>query len=74
MRVNVSPRDYSYDYKGDTIKLSNGTEAKWYSPTSDSLFLTYKLDDRFVTISSPDKALSKAQLEKVAVNVVKWSK
>jgi hypothetical protein len=74
MRVNVSPRDYSYDYKGDTVKLSNGTEAKWYSPSSDSLFLTYKLDDRFVTISSPNKTLSKTQLEKVAVNVVKWTK
>jgi hypothetical protein len=74
MRVSISPRDYSYEYKGDTVKLSNGTEAKWYSPSSDSLFLTFKLADRYVTISSPDKALSKAQLEKVAVNVVKWSK
>lgn len=74
MKVIISPRDYSYDYKGDTVKLSNGTEAKWYSPSSDSLLLTFKLDDRYVTISSPNKDLSKAQLEKVAVNVAKLSK
>ncbi|AIQ22120.1 stalk domain-containing protein [Paenibacillus sp. FSL H7-0737] len=74
MKVNISPRDYAYEYKGETVKLSNGTEAKWYSPSTDSLFLTYKLDDRFVTISSPNKTLSKTQLEKVAVNVVKWTK
>ncbi|WP_340006798.1 hypothetical protein MHH52_04045 [Paenibacillus sp. FSL K6-0276] len=35
MKVNISPRDFSYEYKGDTVKLSNGTEAKWYSPSSD---------------------------------------
>lgn len=74
MSVSVSPRDYSYEYKGTNVKLSNGTEAKWYSPSSDSLFLTYKLADRYVTISSPDKTMSKAHLEKVAVHVMKWSK
>ena len=73
MRVNVSPRDYSYDYDGTTVKLSNGTEAKWYTP-SDTAMLTFKLADRFVTISSPDQALSKAQIEKVAVSVAKLSK
>jgi hypothetical protein len=73
MRVNVSPRDYSYDYDGTTVKLSNGTEAKWYTP-SDTAMLTFKLADRFVTISSPDKSLSKAQIEKVAVSVAKLSK
>lgn len=73
MRVNVSPRDYSYDYDGTAVKLSNGTEAKWYTP-SDTAMLTFKLADRFVTISSPDKTLSKAQLEKVAVSVAKLSK
>lgn len=73
MRVNVSPRDYSYTYDGTTVKLSNGTEAKWYTP-SDIPMLTYKLADRFVTISSPDQSLSKAQIEKVAVGVEKLSK
>jgi hypothetical protein len=73
MNVNISPRDYSYAYDGDTVKLTNGTEAKWYSPSGDTLMLTFKLDDRFVTISSPDKTLSKTQLEKVAVNVTKLS-
>jgi hypothetical protein len=74
MKVSISPRDYSYEYKGDTVKLSNGTEAKWYSPSSDSLFLTYKLADRHVTISSPNKTMSKAHLEKVALHVLKWNK
>lgn len=73
MRVNVSPRDYSYDYDGTTVKLSNGTAAKWYTP-SDTAMLTFALADRFVTISSPDQSLSKAQLEKVAVSVTKLSK
>lgn len=73
MRVNVSPRDYSYDYDGTTVKLSNGTEAKWYTP-SDTAMLTFALADRFVTISSPDKTLSKAQIEKVAVSVAKLNK
>lgn len=73
MRVNVSPRDYSYAYEGTTMKLANGAEGKWYTP-SDIPMLTYKLDDRYVTLSSPDKALSKAQLEKVAVSVAKLTK
>lgn len=74
MKVTISPRDYSYDYKGETVKLTDGTEAKWYSPADDSLMLTFPLDDHYVTISSPNKDLSKAQLEKVAVNVAKLSK
>ncbi|MNI65321.1 hypothetical protein D3C73_1208220 [compost metagenome] len=73
MRVNISPRDYSYDYDGTAVKLANGTSAKWYTP-SDTPMLTFKLDDRYVTISSPDQSLSKAKLEKVAVNVAKLSK
>ncbi|KAI7262495.1 hypothetical protein KC345_g9412 [Hortaea werneckii] len=73
MRVNVSPRDYSYGYKATTVKLSNGTQAKWYTP-SDTAMLTFELADRFVTITSPDKSLSKAQIEKVAVSVAKLSK
>ncbi|MNN39733.1 hypothetical protein D3C81_1537810 [compost metagenome] len=73
MRVNISPRDFSYAYDGTAVKLSNGTSAKWYTP-SDIPMLTFKLDDRYVTISSPDQSLSKAKLEKVAVNVAKLSK
>ncbi|ASA25866.1 hypothetical protein [Paenibacillus donghaensis] len=73
MRVNISPRDYAYDYKGDMVKLSNGTEAKWYTP-SDEALLTFKLDDRYVTLSSPDHTLSKAQLEKAAAQVAKLNK
>ncbi|MEK4062564.1 MULTISPECIES: hypothetical protein [Paenibacillus] len=73
MRVVVSPRDYSDSYDGTTVKLSNGTEGKWYTP-SDLAMMTFKVADRYVTISSPDKSLSKAQLENVAVNVAKLSK
>ncbi|CAI6082695.1 hypothetical protein [Cohnella sp. JJ-181] len=72
MIVNVSPRDYSFDYEGTNVTLSNGVQAKWYKP-SDTDMLTFKLDDRFVTISSMDGALSKAQLEKIAVGVAKQS-
>ncbi|MHA6533888.1 hypothetical protein [Paenibacillus sp. BAC0078] len=73
MNVEISPRDYSYDYKGTTVKLSTGAEGKWYTP-SDIPMLTFKLDDRYVTLSSPDKTLSKAKLEKVAASVAKLSK
>ncbi|MBW4082056.1 stalk domain-containing protein [Paenibacillus sp. S150] len=72
MNVDISPRDYSYEYDGTTVKLSGGAEGKWYTP-SDIPMLTFKLDDRYVTLSSPDKALSKAQLEKVAAGVAKLS-
>lgn len=72
MIVNVSPRDYSFEYEGTNVTLSNGVKAKWYTP-SDTDMLTFKLDDRFVTVSSPDGALSKAQLEKIAVGVAKQS-
>ncbi|MGN7764920.1 hypothetical protein [Paenibacillus sp. 22594] len=73
MNVDISPRDYSYEYDGTTVKLSTGATAKWYTP-SDIPMLTFKLDDRYVTLSSPDKALSKDQLEKVAASVAKLSK
>jgi len=70
MTVNVSPRDYSDDYKSKEVKLSNGVSAKWYTP-SDTPMLGFKLDDRTVTISSPDGSLSSSQIEQVAVSVSK---
>ncbi|WP_178024640.1 hypothetical protein [uncultured Paenibacillus sp.] len=70
MTVTVSPRDYAYEYEGKTVTLSNGVQAKWYTP-SETPMLSFKLDDRFVTLSSPDGKLSKTQLEKVAVTVAK---
>ncbi|MCM3629370.1 copper amine oxidase N-terminal domain-containing protein [Paenibacillus glycanilyticus] len=70
MTVNVSPRDYSFDYEGTTVTLSNGVKAKWYKP-SDTAMLTVKVDDRYVTLSSPNAKLTNAQLEKVAVTVAK---
>ncbi|MFD2329039.1 stalk domain-containing protein [Cohnella sp. GCM10020058] len=72
MIVNVSPRDYAFDYEGTNVTLSNGVQAKWYKP-SDTDMLTFKLDDRYVTLSSMDGALNKAQLEKIAVGVAKQS-
>ncbi|MGG6310416.1 stalk domain-containing protein [Paenibacillus macerans] len=68
--VTVSPRDYAFDYEGKTVTLPNGVQAKWYKP-SDTPMLSFKLDDRFVTLSSPDGTVSQAQLEKVAVTVAK---
>ncbi|WP_379164121.1 stalk domain-containing protein [Paenibacillus sp. sgz5001063] len=73
MNVDISPRDYSYEYDGTPVKLSTGAEGKWYTP-SDIPMLNFKLDDRYITLSSPDKALSKTQLEKVASSVAKLSK
>jgi hypothetical protein len=70
MTVNVSPRDYSYDYDGTTVTLSNGVKAKWYTEGKTQM-LTVKVDDRFVTISSPSGKLSKSQLEKAVVSVTK---
>lgn len=70
MTVNVSPRDYSYEYDGTTVTLSNGAKAKWYKP-GDTQMLTVKVDDRYVTLSSPNGKLTQAQLEKVAISVVK---
>ncbi|MDU4695293.1 MAG: stalk domain-containing protein [Paenibacillus sp.] len=70
MTVTVSPRDYAYGYEGKTITLSNGVKAKWYTP-SETPMLSFQLDDRFVTLSSPDGKLSNTQLEKVAVTVAK---
>lgn len=74
MRIVISPRDYSDGYTSQAVQLSNGVKAKWYSPTSDTELLGFKLNDRVVTISSPDKSLSKAQLEKVAVGVAQLTK
>ncbi|MBB6733514.1 hypothetical protein [Cohnella zeiphila] len=70
MIVNVSPRDYSGGYDSTSVTLSNGTKAKWYTP-GDTAMLGFQLDDRTVTISSPDHTLSKAQIEKVAVSIAK---
>lgn len=68
MTVYISPRDYSHGYDSKSITLSNGVQAKWYTP-NDTDMLGFQIDDRFVTISSPDHSLSRAQLEKVAVSV-----
>ncbi|MNJ64476.1 hypothetical protein D3C77_604260 [compost metagenome] len=70
MIVNVSPRDYSTGYESKEVKLSNGVIAKWYTP-SDTPLLGLQLDDRTVTISSPDGSLSSSQIEQVAVSVAK---
>lgn len=70
MIVNVSPRDYSTDYESKEVKLSNGVIAKWYTP-SDTPMLGFQLDDRTVTISSPDGSLSNSQIKQVAVSVAK---
>lgn len=70
MKVDVSPRDYSDGYNSKDVKLSNGVTAKWYTPDQTDM-LTFKLDDRYVTISSPDHKLSQAQLQQVAVSVQK---
>ncbi|AIQ65666.1 hypothetical protein PSTEL_23705 [Paenibacillus stellifer] len=70
MRVSVSPRDYSYEYDGTSVTLKNGLKGKWYTP-SDTPMLTFKLDDRFVTLSSTDQSVSKTQLEEIAASVAK---
>ncbi len=70
MTVNVSPRDYSTGYESKEVKLSNGITAKWYTP-SETPMLGFQLDDRTVTISSPDGSLSNSQMEQVAVSVAK---
>ncbi|WP_170220188.1 stalk domain-containing protein [Paenibacillus anaericanus] len=68
MTVNVSPRDYSTGYISKEVKLSNGVSAKWYTP-SETPLLGFQLNDRTVTISSPDGSLSSSQIEQVAVSV-----
>lgn len=70
MNVNISPRDYSDGYASRSVKLSSGIQAKWYTP-GDTAMLGFKLDDRIVTISSPDHSLSAGQIEKIAVSVAK---
>lgn len=68
MTVNVSPRDYSDGYKSKEVNLSNGVSAKWYTPATTPL-LGFQLNDRTVTISSPDGSLNSSQIEQVAVSV-----
>jgi hypothetical protein len=68
MLVNVSPRDYSYEYEGTTVTLANGIQGKWYTP-SDTPMLSFKAGDRTVTISSSDESLSKGEIEQVAASV-----
>ncbi|AZK47972.1 stalk domain-containing protein [Paenibacillus lentus] len=70
MLISVSPRDYSYEYESREVKLSNGASAKWYTPSGTPM-LGFRLDDRTVTISSPDASLSSGQIEQVAVSVAK---
>ncbi|MFP4974398.1 hypothetical protein ACE6ED_03260 [Paenibacillus sp. CN-4] len=70
MTVSVSPRDYSGGYAAKGVKLSNGTAAKWYTPDKTPL-LGFQLDDRFVTLSSPDGKVSAKELEQIAVSVQK---
>lgn len=70
MTVTVSPRDYAYLYDGKTVTLSNGVQAKWYTPDKTPM-LSFELNDRFITLSSPDDTLSEKQLEQVAVTVAK---
>ncbi|WP_127495637.1 hypothetical protein [Paenibacillus glycanilyticus] len=70
MTVNVSPRDYSFKYEGTKVTLSNGATAKWYTLNGTDM-LTLKVDDRYVTLSSPNANLTHARLEKVAVTVTK---
>ncbi|MFB9273774.1 hypothetical protein [Cohnella cellulosilytica] len=72
MLVNVSPRDYSYEYEGTTVTLSNGVQGKWYTP-SDTPMLSFKADDRTVTISASDEALGKGEIERIAASVEKLS-
>lgn len=70
MLISVSPRDYSYgEYK--EVKLSNGVNAKWYTPSDDTPSLGFQLDDRTVTIYSPGGSLSSDQIEQVAVSIAK---
>ncbi|MBP2001464.1 hypothetical protein J2Z69_002509 [Paenibacillus shirakamiensis] len=70
MRVGISPRDYSGGYASQSVKLSNGIQAKWYTPDKTPM-LGFKLNDRYVTISSEDHTLSKAQIQQVAASVAK---
>lgn len=73
MIIHVSPKDYSDGYDSKVVTLSNGTQAKWYTPV-DTPLLSFKLDDRTVTISSRDHSLSNTQIEKLAVSVAKLTK
>ncbi|YCI23171.1 copper amine oxidase N-terminal domain-containing protein [Paenibacillus sp. Z3-2] len=70
MNVTVSPKDYSFSYDGKTVKLPNGVSAKWYTPDQTDM-LTFQLDDRYVTLSSPNNQLTHTQLEQIAVSVQK---
>lgn len=70
MKVDVAPRDYSDGYTSKEVKLSNGVSAKWYTPDKTDM-LTFKLDDRYVTLSSPNNQLTHSQLEQMAAAVQK---
>jgi len=70
MIVNVSPRDYSDGYEATAVTLPNGVQAKWYTP-SDTPMLTFKLDDRIVTIRANGEGLGKAEIEKAAAGIAK---
>lgn len=74
MRVYVSPRDYSDPAAGTAVTLPNGVQARWYAAneaTGHAEKLVFPLDDRFVSLSSPDRTLTRGQLERVAVTVGK---
>ena len=73
MIVRVSPRDSFSGTAGSSVTLSNHVKAKWFTSIGVPT-LGFKLDSRYVTLSSPDKQLSKAQLEKVAVTIAKLTK
>ncbi|ULO05195.1 hypothetical protein H1230_18995 [Paenibacillus sp. 19GGS1-52] len=74
MRVSVSPRDYSYSYKGTVVTLpeSNNVKGKWYKVNGTDM-LTFPLKDRYVTIFAPYHSLSKTKLEHVAVDVSRYA-
>ena len=74
MRLYVSPRDYTDPSQGAAVTLPNGVAARWYAAdpaAGTEARLAFPVDDRFVTISSPDRTLSRTQLERIAVTVAK---
>ncbi len=74
MRVIVSPRDYADPSQGTTVTLPNGVTARWYAAgqaAGAEERLAFPVDDRFVTISSPDRTLSRMQMEGIAATVAK---
>jgi hypothetical protein len=74
MRLKVSPRDYSDPSQGTAVTLPNGTAGRWYTADQAAGMeprLVFPVDDRFVTIHSPDRTLSQAVLEGIAATVAK---